>query len=94
MAYQKTSQTEVRPSDERYIVVSTDSHVGPSLGRQFGGGQLVTRLNVSSKHFMVQPRIAALGGVALMPPDDQEIDWMCVADAAYAVYLAVSRPMP
>lgn len=50
-----------------------------------GRGQ---RRGVELDHFMVLPELALLGQPIVMPPDEQESDWMYVADAAEVFRLA------
>ena len=56
-----------------------------------GRGQRVTS---PRQHFMVQPELAAVGRKAVMPPDDQIVDWMYVADAAAAWHCALTAKDP
>ena len=45
-------------------------------------------------HFMVLPELAALGEPVVMPPDEQETDWIYAADAAEAWRCALTAENP
>ena len=85
--------------DERTAEVYSRQHgleliaMRPTSIFGMGRGQRLTS-SQSNRHFMVQPEFAALGQPCVMPPDDFVSDWMYAEDAAYALHLALTVPMP
>ena len=69
--------------------------VAPTLGMgRLGRASLRAGLTRERRNYMAAPEIIALGEPVTMPPDDQVADFLYVADAAEAIWQALTEPRP